>query len=363
MSASKVFLIKGTKQDFESGKGFDNVSKALADCGIQEFSGKDVLLKLHMGEKGNKFYIRPPIIKRFVDALLDIGAKPFLYDTAVKYEGGRNTPEKYMATAKEHGFDKIGCPVVAGKVGNRQRQREGGHGTTDTKEYGFEVANEVCEAEDILSVAHGKGHMMSGFGGSIKAFGMGGVSKETKGFIHAAGAPALGAPEACKACGICMKECPMGAIIVDEGTGWEIDTGKCFACQRCVKTCPSHALIWKGEQFDLMLAAGGRACFLESKENKRKRAVFVNIVVDVAKRCDCASEAGPIISPDVGILISSDPVAIDMASIDLIEEAMGKSMKDVQAVDPRAHVLFAEKLGWGARNTSSWECETVHQTS
>jgi uncharacterized protein len=354
MSSSKVYLIEGTRSDFETGKGFDKVAKALTECGIGEFSGKDVLVKLHMGEKGNKFYIKPPIIKRFVDFLSSLKAKPFLYDTCVKYEGGRNTIEKYAATAKEHGFDSLGCPVVIGNDGRSVKVDM--KGTTDVKEYAFEVADDVCDAEYILSVAHGKGHMMSGFGGSIKAFGMGGVSKETKGFIHAAGAPAIGTHEACKACGICMKECPMGAIKVDEGTGWEIDTGKCFACQRCVKTCPNKALVWKGEEFDLMLAAGAVACFTKSAKNKDKKSVFINIVVDVAKRCDCASEAGPIISPDVGILVSKDPVAIDMASIDLISKAMGKDMADVQSVDPRGHVMFAERLGMGS---AEYELEKI----
>lgn len=346
---AKVVFIPGTRADFEAGKNFEKIISAMDGFGLKSFAKKDVLVKLHMGERGNKFYLKPPTIKHFVDALLAIDAKPFLFDTAVKYEGGRNTKEKYAATAKEHGFDKIGCPVIIGNEGRSVSVDM--KGTTGQPAYAFEVANEVCDAECILSVAHGKGHMMSGFGGSIKAFGMGGVSKESKGFIHAAGAPVLADGTACKLCGVCMEGCPMKAItIIKSGSnaGWNIDYGKCFGCQRCVKTCPNHAIVWKGEEFDLMLAAGATACFTPGNINKPKKAIFVNVLVDIAKRCDCASDAGPVISPDIGVVVSDDPVAADAASIDLIDEAMGSTLESVQAVDPRAHVRYAAKLGMGS---------------
>lgn len=345
---AKVVFIPGTRADLKAGKNFEKIISAMNSFGLKDFASKDVLVKLHMGERGNKFYLKPPVIKQFVDALLAIGARPFLFDTAVKYEGGRNTPEKYMATAKEHGFCELGCPVVIGNDGHSVPVDM--RGTTDMPEYAFEVADELRDAEFVLSVAHGKGHMMSGFGGSVKAFGMGGVSKESKGFIHAAGAPVLSNAEACRLCGVCMEGCPMKAItVVKSGAkaGWSIDYGKCFGCQRCVKTCPQKALVWKGEQFDLMLAAGATACFTESERNKKKKAVFVNVLVDIAKRCDCASDAGPVISPDVGVVVSDDPVAADAASIDLLEKAMGRTLESVQSVDPRAHVRYAAKLGMG----------------
>jgi hypothetical protein len=345
---SKVIFIPGTRDDLEAGKNFDKIISAMDGFGLKGLAGKDVLVKLHMGERGNKFYLKPATLKHFVDALLAIGARPFLFDTAVKYEGGRNTKEKYAATAKEHGFDALGCPVVIGNEGSSVAVDM--KGTTSETAYAFEVAKEVCDSEFILSVAHGKGHMMSGFGGSVKAFGMGGVSKESKGFIHAAGAPVLANGEACRLCGVCMEGCPMKAItVVKSGAdaGWRIDYGRCFGCQRCVKTCPNKALVWKGEEFDLMLAAGAAACFTPDRTNKPKKAIFVNVLVDIAKRCDCASDAGPVISPDVGVVVSDDPVAADAASIDLIEKAMDMTLQSVQAVDPRAHVRYAAKLRMG----------------
>jgi len=337
---SKVVFIKGTREDFESGKKFDKVLAAMNEFGFENFAKKKVLVKLHMGERGNEFYLKPAVIKHFVDALLAIKAKPFLFDTVVRYEGGRNTKEKHMATAKEHGFDKLGCPVVIGNEGNTVNVK------VNKNTYGFEVAKEVCDAEFVLSVAHGKGHVMSGFGGSIKAFGMGGVSKESKGFIHAAGAPVVNKGK-CKLCEACVKACMIGAI-EREGDSIIVDYTKCSGCERCIRACPSGALTWRSEEFDLMLAAGAAACLNTfGAGNKPKKKIFVNVLADIAKRCDCASNAGPVIAPDIGVVVSDDPVAADAASIDLIERAAGKSIKEIENADPRLHVRYAQQLGVG----------------
>lgn len=317
------------------------VVKALNRSELAQFSGKIVLVKLHMGEKGNKFYLKPPVIRVFVDALMAIGAKPYLFDTAVKYPGSRDTKEKYLATAKRHGFDELGCPIVIGNEGNAIKVDVNG------TPYAFEVAKEVCESEYILSVAHGKGHMMTGFGGSIKAFGMGGVSKEAKGFIHEAAAPVVDNKK-CEMCLACMEICPERAISKAAGH-IEIDYTKCEGCEKCVRTCPSGAMEWKEEEFDLMLAAAAKACLNQfGPKNKPKKKIYVNVLTDISKRCDCAVNAGPVIAPDIGVVVSEDPVAVDAASIDLIEKAAGKGLEKIQQADPRLHVKYAAELGMGS---------------
>ncbi len=337
---SKVILIRGNRKSFEKGEHMGKVESALKEFGFDEFSGKDVLVKLHMGERGNKFYIKPDFIKHFVNILENINSNPFLFDTAVKYPGGRDTKEKYAETSKDHGFDDI-CDVVIGNEGYTINVDVGDN------TYGFEVAEELCKSEFVLSIAHGKGHGMTGFGGSIKAFGMGGVSKESKGFIHAAGAPVIN-HEQCQLCGACVEACPMKAISIEDKL--VIDYGKCLGCEKCVETCDYNGLVWKGENFHEMLAAAAYACLNKYDENnKPKKNIFVNILTDISKRCDCASDAGPIIAPDVGIVISDNPVAIDEASIDLIEDEIGKKLQEIQGVDPKSHVEFGEKFGMGER--------------
>lgn len=337
---AKVYFVKGTNEDFMNGRGFDKVFAALKEVGLDGFSGKETLLKLHMGERGNEFYTKAPVIGHFVSGFIKAGLKPFLFDTCVRYPGSRHTKEDHLATAKEHGFGDLGCPVVIGNEGNTIEVDVNGN------MLGFEVANELCEAEYVISLAHGKGHMMTGFGGAIKAFGMGGVSKEAKGFVHSAGAPVMNNEEDCRLCAACMEACPNGAIKV--GEKWVIDYGKCGGCDKCVRACPSGVLVWKQEEFDRMLAAAARACLDEfGPKNKPKKKIYVNVLTEIAKYCDCMSGGGPAIAPDIGIVISSDPVAIDAASIDLIEKVADKSLDEIHDVDSRLHVKYGQELGMG----------------
>ncbi len=336
---SKVYFIEGKNDDFLNGKIGEAV-KALDKLGFKDFGGKNVLVKLHMGEINNKFFVDPMIIKPFVDALQKMKAKPFLFDTLAKYPRARHTKELYLKTAIDHGFEKVGCPIIIGNEGSSIGVK------VDSGTYGFEVAKELCDVECVLSIAHGKGHGMAGFGGSIKAFGMGGVSRESKVFIHTAGAPVMKNKEECAECGACAEACPMGLIKVKGG--WTIDYSKCGGCEKCVRACPKGLLFWKEEEFELMLAAAARACLNESgPKNRPKKKIFVNVLTKISRYCDCAPDAGPIICPDIGILISEDPVAIDAASIDLIEKKMGKSLKEIQNADPRLHVKRAEELRMG----------------
>jgi hypothetical protein len=134
----------------------------------------------------------------------------------------------------------------------------------------------------------------------------------------------------------------MIGAIEKKGDNIVVDYTKCSGCERCIRACPSGALTWRQEEFDLMLAAGATACLNTfGANNKPKKKIFVNVLVGISKRCDCASNAGPVIAPDVGVVVSDDPVAADAASIDLIERAAGKSLKGIENADPRSHVRYA----------------------
>ncbi len=140
-----------------------------------------IAVKLHMGEAGNKYYIKPEFVKKVISILRDINTNPFLFDSPVMYPGSRDTINKYYDTAKRHGFTEqnIRSPVI---ISNESVKVKGKH-------MEYEVCKYIAEADGILVVSHVKGHMCSGFGGAIKNLGMGGVSKNTKRGIHVNGQP------------------------------------------------------------------------------------------------------------------------------------------------------------------------------
>jgi len=277
---SKVVLI--------SKNNLEKLPQVLRSFDLKKLSRKDVLIKLHMGERGNKWYVKADNVKMVVDELKKIKAKPFLFDTVALYRGSRDSKEKYMEVAKEHGFDKIGCEVVIGDEGKLVKMNESG------MEFTYEVANELYKAKDIVAISHAKGHILTGFGGAIKNFGMGGVSKKTKFDMHS-----------------------------------ESVKKKILSLGRSKVT------------FNEILSLGAKACL------NKKNVIYINFLLDITKNCDCGTDSLPIICEDIGALVSDDLVAIDTASVDLIEKRMEKTFRDVWNIDARAHVRFAEEIGMG----------------
>ena len=302
--------------------------------------GSKVVIKLHMGEPGNKHYIKAEYVKVIVDALKEIGLKPILFDSPVVYSGGRDTPEKYLKSAKLHGFieEKIGCPIV---VSNESVNVKTNHFTA-------EACKELCNA-NILVLSHVKGHPCCAFGGAIKNLGMGGVTKETKGKIHDLAVPSL--EEECSGCGICAEVCPKKIISMKMGKP-NIGDG-CFGCNVCVLNCPNNALKPKAALFDVLLAESTNAVL-----KKMKNVFFINFLKDIAERCDCYSYGGgPLIADDIGILLGKDIAAIDNASVELINKRSGKDVfYERHKKSPFLQIDAAEKLGMGKKK---YELRTV----
>jgi len=263
------------------------ISDVLRDLAGEDFAGSDVLVKLTMGEKGNKWHVKPETVRVITDELKKIGSRPFIYDTAIIYGGQRNSSEKYRRLATEKGFDRIGCDVVIGDKGRSVHLNEGGI------DFRFEVAEEVYGAKNIVSIVHAKGHGLTGFAGTIKNLGMGGVSKSCKLAMHTA------------------------------------------AVRRKLATFGRSAAT-----FNKILAMGAKACL------NGKSVICLHVLLDITKECDCARNALPIICRDLGYLLSRDPVAIDAASIDMI---IGTSSPAVFKRNPWEQVEFAEKIGLGSR--------------
>ncbi len=307
---------------------------ALDLLGIEDFRGVEVLIKLHMGELGNRYYISPSIVKLVVEKLKDVGAAPFLFDTTVAYRGPRSTRHGYKIVAYKHGFskDKMGCEVVIGEEG--VEVIEGG--------YSFEVAKEVHKSTHLVVMSHVKGHIQAGFGGAIKNLGMGGVTKGTKRTIHRMSMPRFWA-EKCDLCGSCAEVCPSHAITID--SNWRYNSIACEGCGKCVSVCPTGALSYKIMDFQKGLALAAKACIWG------KRVIYINALVNITRSCDCEAHPDPIICPDIGYLASNELAAIDRASLELIKEVKPGILEEINKVDPMKQVQYVQEIGF----TSSYE--------
>lgn len=318
---------------------------------------KSVAVKLHMGELGNVTYIRPLFVRRVADLVKKVGGKPFVTDTTTLYPGGRLTSERYLATAAINGFTEasMGAPVVIADEGDKGMATTIESPVEGCELREVEIAARIYDADSLLVLSHAKGHALTGFGGALKNLAMGCVTKEGKGAQHAANTPIFDESK-CDACGECIDICPRNALSLLEGRIVH-DLKLCKSCASCLENCPMEAFHFPpraSERFQVNIAHAAYAVL----KNFKGKVGFINFVQDVTPLCDCAAPAGKPVVQDMGILASLDPVAIDKASIDLIDRApvvvspaparppdlLGK----INHTDSLIQLRTAERLGLGS---------------
>jgi len=206
----------------------------------------------------------------------------------------------------------------------------------------------------MVVVSHAKGHIIAGFGGAIKNVGMGCLTKRGKAAIHRADLAEINA-ENCSGCGKCVESCVYGAMRIEDGRAHR-DIEKCMNCNSCYFNCPNKAMKIPDDASERLQVylAHGTAAGLEKFDGK---VCFINVIQDVTPLCDCVAQAGNPIVADVGILASMDPVAIDKASLDLIDKAElvpGALAEDgpdrlgrINHTDSTIQMRAAKKLGMG----------------
>jgi uncharacterized Fe-S center protein len=346
---SKVYFIKASANDGD--KAISKKAQKLFKAGHFEncFRKNDITaIKVHVGEAGNNTHIPPSYIKGLVDELLRIKTKPFLTDTSTLYTGQRRNAIDHHIVAAEHRFDLngLGIPFIVsdGLLGTSDVSvRINGQINKDVF-----IADDITRCQSILSVAHVTGHMATCFGATIKTLGMGCASKRGKMKQHAALKLVIG--DNCTRCGLCVRYCPVNAITLDEVKA-NIDQDKCIGCAECLAMCRFNAVKcnW-GEECEILQKSMAEHALgvLKGKEN---RAAFFNFVISVTKDCDCFDTPNmPKIVDDIGILASIDPVAVDQAAIDLVQDKAGKKLPELvenNKLDPRYQIEHAERIGLG----------------
>jgi len=319
-------------------------------------------IKLHFGEIGNDGFISPVYVRQVVEKVKACGALPFLTDTNTLYLGTRSNAVEHIGTAILHGFDYAvaGAPVIiADGLTGKNIVR-----VTIRKKHFREVsiAGDIAEADSLMVLSHLKGHIASGFGGAIKNLAMGCAPPEGKRAQH--NARPITMPERCTGCGSCVNVCPVGAI-GKKKKKFSIDQERCIGCFDCMHACPEHAIDidWETEMPAFMERMAEYA--YGAMQGKEQKAGFLNFLIRITPDCDCFAFSDAPIVPDIGILASTDPVAIDAASFDLVNRQQGftdslltchhrkggDKFRGVHAqTDGYLQVRYAEEIGLGSSN-------------
>ena len=359
MEKSKVYFT-----DFRANLNqnlLQKLEKLVVKAGIEQldFKNRFAAIKIHFGEPGNLAYLRPNYAKVIVDLVKRNGGKPFLTDCNTLYVGRRKNALDHLDAAYENGYNPFatGCHVIIA---------DGLKGTDEVLvpvdgQYVKEakIGRAIMDADIFITLTHFKGHEATGFGGTFKNIGMGCGSRAGKMEMHSSGKPFV-ERSLCVGCGSCQKNCAHSAITIADRKA-SIDHNKCVGCGRCIGACPVDAVKSPDDEANDILnkkIVEYSAAILREKPN-----FHISLICDVSPYCDCHAENDAPIIPDVGMLASYDPVALDMACADLCNQqpVMAGSMIDGRPVHDhfdathpttnwRVTIDYAEEMGLGARD-------------
>lgn len=272
----------------------ENIIKAYNVVG-KKLEG-NVAVKMHSGEKGNQNYLRPEFVKDMVN---------YVHGTVVEcntaYEGARNSTEKHRELIKEHEWDKY-FPFDLLDAEGPDMELDVPNGKVLKKNY---VGKDLAKYDSLLVLSHFKGHAMGGYGGALKQLSIGCASSAGKTLIHTAG-------------------------VTDDQT-------KLFG-----------NLPEQGRFLEAMADAASSVV-----NYFHGNAVYINIMKNISVDCDCDGNASAPCMQDIGILASTDPVAVDQACPDLVynstDSGKDKLIARIESLHGVHTVEAAADLGVGTR--------------
>ena len=272
----------------------ESVVKMYETLGVN-LPGK-VAVKLHSGEQGNQNYIRPEFVKAIVEKV-----NGTVVECNTAYNGARNSTEKHKKLMEEHGWNKYFDVEIMDAEGP-DLVLQIPNGKILKENY---VGKDIEKYDSMLILSHFKGHPMGGYGGALKQLSIGCASSEGKSWIHSAGQSK------------------------DQFAIWD--------------NLPEQ---------DKFLESMADAASSVVK-HFGKNIVFINVMCNLSVDCDCCAVAEEPCMKDIGILASTDPIAIDQACIDLVYNSDDPGRDHFVARVERQHGIHtieaSAELGFGSR--------------
>jgi uncharacterized Fe-S center protein len=291
-----------------------------------------IVIKTHFGALENTRYLRPSYIRFLCDYVKELGGIPTVAESCgwgvpesvsgihTEYSG-RATEAEYLKAALIHGFTEqtMGAPILMldGEVGTDiELQKINGNRFKEVL-----VAGRLREFDYMIIATHFKGHAGAGFGGSIKNLGIGCVSKGGKVEAHTGKTFEFDFDNCNPECKSCINICPTHALSKNKNGKLIFEEEKCKYCYMCASVCKDKII---------NLGSASREEFITQMVDNAKGVVdyfgkdkifYINYAIDITYQCDCTGGSDIPFIPDIGVLVSLDPVALDQATVDLIHKS------------------------------------------
>lgn len=308
-----------------------------------------VAIKTHFGESPKLGFARPLYLKMLGDAIRTKGGAPFLTETSTLYKGNRSDAISHLVHAHSQGFGvrETGMPIIMadGLFGDEEHSVP----VAGRQYKNVKVAALLAKCNGLVVVSHFTGHLAAGFGAAMKNIGMGLASRKGKMAQHSTAKPKIVAKK-CTGCETCVQWCPQDAIAMNDAGVAVIDAKLCIGCGECLAMCRFDAVKynWGATYEDLQKKVVEHAMGVCSLFPGK--GLYVNVLTRISKDCDCMGHTFEQVAPDIGILVSRDPVALDAASVDLVEQRTGKAISQLAYDIPyRFQIDYAVELGFGSR--------------
>ncbi len=339
------------------------VTRLFEKAGFDECISENDLtaIKVHFGETGNTTFLSPVYVKRVVDSVKKAGGNPFVTDANTLYFGTRSNAVDHLNTAIQHGWlpSVIGAPIIIadGLIGKDSVEVEVNLNHFDK----VTLASACVNANSLMVVSHFKCHMVGGIGGAIKNLGMGFGTRAGKQQMHSDLNPVVDV-DMCIGCGKCVKWCPKDAITLTDGKAY-IDPETCYGCGECLVTCGPKAIKIRWDSSARSLQEKMIEYCMGAIKGKEGKVGYISFVMNVTPHCDCVGWSDAPIVPDIGILASKDPIALDQACADMVNkekvnpnsrivEGVEKGLDNIRAandLDWTYQLEYGEKVGLGSR--------------
>jgi len=304
-----------------------------------------VALKTHFGEGNKSGYPRPVFLKNIGELVREKNALPFMTETSTLYKGNRDNAVIHIehAVRQGFGFENTGMSIIMsdGLYGDEEVEV-----AIDGKLYkSVKLASLIVKSQALICISHFTGHMIAGFGAAIKNMGMGCASRKGKMNQHSTAKPKI-APQICTKCRQCIIWCPVQAVSMKTNSA-VINSRKCIGCGECLAVCRFDAVKYNwGATYEELQKKIVEHAFGVYKANEGK-GIYINILTRISKDCDCMTTYKNICD-DIGVLVSHDPVALDAASLDLVEKKAGRSLSEIAHDIPyRYQIDYAKEIGFG----------------